>query len=592
AILRLMADLKTLDAASLPERGNPFLFVQPFAISDHARFFGRDQVLADLLDRLQSNPATFLDGTGRTSLLQAGIIPALLEKGHLPLLVAVSGEPLASAIKRQVLPGIDTMPFLREMSLADFLRRITDRLAAVQPPGRLFVLVDNFEALFDQPEKQRAAFAAEWNVCVAGAAAAAHWLFSVPTGSTWLLNMFKDRAAVNANLVTLLPLTREEAMRAIEGQAALRGIQIDPDLMETLLNELARPGIDPAQLQLVCYMLAGGNGPLVRHWTMEDYTRQGRVEGILQGYLDRTIDGLDPEEREAAWELLAALSEPSAPAATEADLVRRMQSAEVQEQVTRRTLKDLRESHLVEYSTAYHLASESLKPGIEGWRDRRAALVKAREEVWRQVRSVGASALRGLLGGALGFMLAYWTLPYVERVSLLQDPTLFFEWYAYNLALRALVGGAAGFLLMLALDLILATFKGRRKPLRLPAAALGGAAAFALALILHIDLHYLGGQLALRLGLAALEGGLWGLIAGAGALWLMQSPEMALPKLLARLLGVSAACGLVLTLADLLLHGLDLPEAPIYAVFAAGLIMPLFLIGSALLGRVSARKVG
>jgi hypothetical protein len=272
----------------------------------------------------------------------------------------------------------------------------------------------------------------------------------------------------------------------------------------------------------------------------------------------------------------------------------------VQEQVTRRTLKDLRDSHLVEYSTAYHLASESLRPGIQGWRDRRAALVKAREEVWRQVRSLGASALRGLLGGALGFMLAYWALPYVERVPFFKDPLLFFSWYGYLLALRATVGALAGFLLILALDLVLATFKGTRGRLRLPAALLAGSGSIALALALHMDLHCGCENLALSVGLAALEGALWGLPIGAGALWLMQSSETAAPKLLPRLLGVSAACGLVLALAESLLKGLDMEAAiyarflqgPIFAVFAAGTIMPLLLIGSALLGRVSARKVG
>ena len=86
----------------------------------------------------------------------------------------------------------------------------------------------------------------------------------------------------------------------------------------------------------------------------------------------------------------------------------------------------------MEYTTAYKLSSDSLRPSIQQWQDQRAALEKAKEEVWRQVRSIGGSALRGTLGGALQFALAYWTLPYVEQVPV--TDAYFFQWYVPNVA--------------------------------------------------------------------------------------------------------------------------------------------------------------
>jgi hypothetical protein len=584
AIRRKFMDWGRLISTPLSPSGNPYLFMQPFGFGDSHRFFGRHEITNELLAQLKNSMTTFLDGTGKTSLLQARVIPALVEEGHLPLLISVSSEPLEVSIKKQLLPNIGDMEFLNSMSLTEFVRRVSDQLK----DKYLFLLIDQFEDFFDQPEPFRGSFAAEWKLCVSGSAPDVHWLFSIPAGSTYLLNMFKEKLAINPNLITLQPLERQEAGEAMRGQASLRDIEIDEPVADTLLDELDslnKSIIDPGQLQLVCYMLAGGNELLVKHWTMQHYTDQGRVEGILRGYLDRTIGNLDPLSREPAWQMLATLIDPSEKVVSEAELIQKMKRLDVDEQITRSVLKYLEESHLVEYTTAYKLSSDRLRPSIQEWRDRRAALEKAKEEVWRQARTIGGSALRGLIGGAIGFMLAYWILPYVERAPI-TDP-YFVEWYVYNLALRALVGGIAGFLMILAIDLILASFKGKRNNLRLPAGMFVGAVSFALALAFHTELRDLSADPFSAMGIAAVEGAIWGLAAGAGTVWILISVRHTWLKFL----GVSALCGLVLAISDLFMKGLDV-NAPLYTVFIAGMVMPLFLIGSALWGQPTIRKDG
>jgi hypothetical protein len=585
AIRRKFTDWGRLINAPLSPSGNPYLFMQPFGFGDGPRFFSRHEITNELLAQLKNSMTTFLDGTGKTSLLQARVIPALVEEGHLPLLISVSNEPLEASIKKQLLPNIGDMEFLNSMSLTEFVRRVSDQLKEKY----LFLLIDQFEDFFDQPETFRTSFAAEWKLCVSGSAPDVHWLFSIPAGSTYLLNMFKDKLAINPNLITLQPLERQEASEAMLGQASLRDIEIDEPVADTILDELDvlnKSVIDPGQLQLVCYMLAGGNELLVKHWTMQHYADQGRVEGILRGYLDRTIGNLDPLSREPAWQMLATLIDPSEKVASEAELIQKMKRLGIDEQITRSVLKYLEESHLVEYTTAYKLSSDRLRPSIQEWRDRRAALEKAKEEVWRQVRTIGGSALRGLMGGAIGFMLAYWVLPYGERVPV-TDVFLFLEWYAFNLVLRALVGALAGFLMILAIDLTLASLKGKRNNLRLPAGMFAGSVSFALALAFHTGLRELSADPFSAMGIAAIEGAIWGLAAGAGTVWVLISVR----QIWLRFLGVSAICGLILALSDLFLKGLDV-NARLYIVFISGMVMPLFLIGSALWGRPIMRKDG
>jgi hypothetical protein len=584
AIRQKCRDLERLVEQPAPHTGNPFLFMQSFDVLDAPRFFGREQVLHELLEHLGSSHTTFLDGTGKTSVLQAGVIPALLKGGHLPLMVEVSAEPLETSIKKQLLRNLESMPFLKNMSLAEFMYRAAGMLEA---KAHLFVLVDRFEAMFSHPAAEREAFQSAWRTCVSGEIPRVHWLFSLPSHLTYQLSLFKDKAAANPNLVTLHPLERDQARQVIHGQAALGQVQVDEDVAAAILDELdaTHSGrIDPAQLQLVCYMLAGGKGPLVQHWTMEHYRSQGGAPGILREYLDRTISALEPGEREPAWQLLAALIDESGAVASEAELVQKMKRGGVSEEITRQVLLDLQSSHLVEYTSAYTLASENLRLQVQAWRDKRAASEKMKEEVARQVRGVGASAMRGQLGGAIGFMLAYWLLPYIERVPL-SDPAAFLEWYFFLLALRLFVGAWAGFMMILGIDLVLASLKGEQKVYRLPLAMLAGGLSFALALVLHTILGSFRQDLFTALALAALEGLLWGAAAGAAALWAILSPR----RLWLSLLAGSAACGLVLALADTLLKGLDV-AAPFPVLFLAGMIMPLFLIGSALLGRPPNRE--
>ena len=584
AIQRKLTDWQRLVKNSELGNGNPYLFMQPFGFGDGFRFFGRRNVAQELLDHLEAHIATFLDGSGKTSLLQAALIPLLLKQGHLPLFVSVSGEPLEISIKKQLLPNIREMDFLQSMSLTEFVRRVSDQLKN----GRLFLLIDQFEDFFDQSKTFRSAFEAEWKLCVSGSAPDVHWLFSLPTGFTYLLNIFKDKVAINPNLITLQPLEREEARQAMLSQAKLRDIKIDQPVADAIVNELgnrSKSVIDPSQLQLVCYMLAGGNGPLVTHWTMQHYNNLKKVDGILRGYLDYTINDLDPVQREPAWQLLAALTDPSEKITNQDELIQKMRYLEVDEEVTRNVLKYLEESHLVEYTTAYKLSSERLRPSIQEWRDKRTALEKAKEEVWRQVRSIGGSGLRGLLGGALGFLLSYWLLPYVERVPITNE--FFFQWYLYPLTLRATVGAVAGFAMILAIDLSLASFKGKRKIWRFPAGALAGAVCLAWALAYHIQLHYAGNQRLAVMGNAAIEGAIWGLGMGAGAVWLLISVR----QIWLKLLSTCIVCGLILAVSNLFWNGLDV-NAPFSVVFISGMAMPLFLIGSALLGKSQARKDG
>ena len=85
---------------------NPWPWLDPYSEGKATEFFnGRDQESEQLLQLVQSNPASVLfgkSGLGKTSLLQAGLFPKLRVQGLLPVLIRVNHEPNAPPLAAQV----------------------------------------------------------------------------------------------------------------------------------------------------------------------------------------------------------------------------------------------------------------------------------------------------------------------------------------------------------------------------------------------------------------------------------------------------------------------------------------------------------
>jgi hypothetical protein len=372
-------------------------------------------------------------------------------------------------------------------------------------------------------------------------------------------------------------LNREAARAAIIKPAERFGISIHTDVVESILDTLGGDHIDPADLQLVCHVLAGGRGATTREWDMAYYAAQGKVDGILRDYLDRAITDLEPQEREPAWEILSVLADPSMQALTDEQLIEKMKSHGVKENTTHRILADLQTSNLIEHTTGYRLSSDSLRPRIEKWRETRSVLVRARQEMVEQLQAIRNSALRGLVGGAIGFVL----MDQLLFTAPLSD--LSFE--LFSILLTASFGALAGLLMMFLIDISIATYSGLKKPLAYLAGGIGGAFSFALVMVIYANLNNAGGERFLSLiPSAVLEGSLWGLTAGIGTVWALSSRR---PKWIAAPLVVSL-CGLALFGVDaaigILSKSQGLDTTPL-TIFLSGMIFPGSILVSALMGR-------
>ena len=579
AITQKYLDLNRLAATPAPVIGNPYLFLQPFGFTDPTRFFGRDNETAELLERVTHSAITFLsgnNGAGKTSLLRAGLTPSLLSQEHLPLSFSVNSEPLETSIKKVLLPNIDGMPYLKAISLTEFIRIVTSLL----PDGKILViLVDDFEGFFndlEHSEPERRNFFNEWQRCFTDAALKAHWLFCVPSNLQYLLGFFKREVQPNPNTISVPPFDRSSAQAAILKPAEARGIKVEEEVVTSILAALGGSNIDPAALQLVCYMLAGDSGSLNHEWTIEHYTAQGEVEGIMRDYLDRTIEGLEPPEREPAWQVLSVLADSPMWVSTEEQLVEKMKVYDVEKNLLQRVLIDLERYNLIQHGNTFKLTSSSLRPRIEKWKETRSARERAREEAIEQLQSIRNSALRGLLGGVIGF-IAFDQV--IFKGSLPDFSYVFFE---INIAIA--IGALAGLVFVLFVDVAVASYRGPRKGLAYAGGALGGALALALALVIYANLIYLGPETFIAVfPRATLEGGLWGLAAGLGTVWVLKSQRTYWITIPACIL----ISGLSLIAAESILGVLStrFPSESLLSIGLAGAVLPGCILAAAMIGR-------
>jgi hypothetical protein len=577
ALARRASELDAQVTAPQPG-GSVYPYLLPYDLADAGRFFGRQAELAALLENLicPGSRCRLLvlsgeAGLGKTSLVQAGLQPALVADEHLPLLVRVAGTAdLSAAIKRSLLDDLNSLPGLKEASLKRFARD----LAGLLPHGkRLFVLLDQFESFLEQPPELRQHFLEELAECLADPNGRAHWLLSVRASHLARLSSFQPSIPQPfANLVVLPGLSRAAAKSAILEPARQRGLEVDDDLLKALLTDLGKEDIDPTRLQLICHELVERLPAGENHLRLAAYQQSGGVGQVARRYLEGVLEqNIPAEDRPEAWNLLAALARRTTRAATLVELKAELAPYPgLRPREAGRVLGLLENQRLVRRSDErYLLASEDFLPSLHRWEMERAVREKARQETVRQLQSVRNSALRGLLGGALGFSLAF-LLTYASQIF---DRSLL----PYLAALRAIPGGMAGLVFVLFVDLGLASYRGARRPGLWLTATLAGAGGFMLALLVNALLRSVQGIAALSL--VALEGAAWGAAAGLGAAWAITSRRPAWQTLP----GVAILCGLVLALLDPIGAAFGQPGA-IWQVFLAGAVFPLFVVAAAWLG--------
>jgi hypothetical protein len=129
-----------------PTVEEPYKFLSYYDTTDADIFFGREVVLSLLVSKISSHRLVIVNGksgSGKTSLMNAGIIPRLVERGYFTVVLRDYGYP-TDIIKS----GIDSLDNVNiNLSDCHTLKEVLDRVRRdAQRP--LTIFLDQFERFF------------------------------------------------------------------------------------------------------------------------------------------------------------------------------------------------------------------------------------------------------------------------------------------------------------------------------------------------------------------------------------------------------------------------------------------------------------
>ena len=321
----VLAALREAAAPAGPAPGpawpsGPYLGLVPFEERDARLFYGRDELAEQLVRRLgeRLGGAGMLlvageSGSGKSSLLRAGLLPRLaagalgpgserwprrvIRPAASPLreLAMHLGEVAGSdpvSLYRSLLAAPGEAPMLAEQAARAAAGRGADpgsggpaEVAAAAPP-RLVLVVDQFEEVFTAEDIDAGHGAREAFV------AALHAAATIPAGpgrvpaavvvaavrADYLGRLIADpalKAALDAGLFTVGPMSEAEVRLAVTGPAAEAGLAVEPAVVQAVIAEL-RGGAGGG--------LGGGVLPLMSQAMAATWERREGTELTLRGY--------------------------------------------------------------------------------------------------------------------------------------------------------------------------------------------------------------------------------------------------------------------------------------------------------------------
>jgi Novel STAND NTPase 1/Pentapeptide repeats (9 copies) len=319
-------------APDLSNKPNPYAGLRAFDEKSTDQFYGREEALRILLEKIKRHPIAFIIGpigSGKSSLVMAGLLPLLA--------ASAGGEEAAWTILPTVIPGTEPLEALlrafyrsgQRGDQLDFAQWIAQQKSRLKrdpdaicdlidlPTGTrsAVLVVDQFEEVFTLCRDP-----AERNAFVAALVA-----LSQTTNVQFkiLLIIREDMAEQSLQLARLRPFaqdldarfsppppTRGELLQMITLPAKTVGLEFDEGIVDDLCKAVLGEGTALPLLQFTLSQLwAAREGNRV---TWAAYRRVGRPREALRHTTERAYGSLSPEDQVVAKNIFLKLITPSA----------------------------------------------------------------------------------------------------------------------------------------------------------------------------------------------------------------------------------------------------------------------------------------
>ncbi len=329
-----------------------------FSFEQRSIFFGRDEDIANMRTSVIVNPTTVLfgkSGTGKSSLIQAGLIPKLLEgqeEARVPYLIINVmprlyeksknlWEEVKAIITKKIEPNTEFLqiPGLRNSSsLWYILKGLQYRQYVKKISQTVLIIFDQCEELFTYPDsqidklvqellpvigqfipeeyqkiisRQKASLSSD-ELKVLYEPLVIKFLFSIRSDKLHLITRLKKASPyILQNSYELLPLTKPRTFEAIDEPSAADGdftstkFTVTDEAKEYIFEELAaqendmedleEARIDPFSLQIICSYIERNIVPYNKIITKDSFKEP---QEIIKGYYEDSINKLKATDEE------------------------------------------------------------------------------------------------------------------------------------------------------------------------------------------------------------------------------------------------------------------------------------------------------
>ncbi|MFG2133196.1 XRE family transcriptional regulator [Streptomyces sp. NPDC048751] len=286
----------------------PYVGLRSFREEDAEWFFGRGQLVEELAERLERQRFVVVigaSGSGKSSLLRAGLVPHLRSPATMTVVLTPGPRPLEEcAVRLAARAGVTAGGLYEELkddpeNLGRAVRQAIARSGG--PGGDLVLVVDQFEEVFtlcqDAVERNRfvealiAAASSEAGRCRVALAVRADF-YAHCTHHPLLLEAMRDAQ------VPVGPMNLDSLRQAVTKPAQRAGLSVEGALLATLNAQAqGRAGMLPllSHALLQTWRRRRGNA-----LTLAAFEAAGGLEGALARTAEEFYQQLDPGQRELA----------------------------------------------------------------------------------------------------------------------------------------------------------------------------------------------------------------------------------------------------------------------------------------------------
>ncbi|MDM8558317.1 hypothetical protein [Candidatus Parabeggiatoa sp. HSG14] len=326
---------------------SPYKFLAAYDISDRDIFYGRSAIIEDLAGKVPRYKTLIINGasgSGKSSLVNAGLIPRLAENGYTYISFREYSDPLQQLrdyLSQQYLATNEVPPLekgtdapnkkgLGEISQNASLLQLLQLIKEKQD-SHLVVIFDQFERFLVNvlPEK-RHSFIEALKHCMDSNLSTQEMNFVFVLRQDFFGQMLAEMETViptflnesaRLNLQSLSKIeAREAIIKPLENLEVKMGYDeefVDDVLLAGLAAQTTEhTGINPPHLQIVCNQLYEAAHRQLKQKSMvvinkKLYDELGGAQAILHTYLDKTIEDIahDPEKTAIVRSMLKAMIE-------------------------------------------------------------------------------------------------------------------------------------------------------------------------------------------------------------------------------------------------------------------------------------------